>query len=93
MKFEVIKQEAPLARCVNWRVELHVIFGLPSIHTVHAVELKEESLMCVSLETTSKVTDDQEEMNNFYQQNKLVQSHWLASRYAQTALLCSILQL
>jgi len=49
--------------------------------------------MCVSLETTSKVTDDQEEMNNFYQQNKLVQSHWLASRYAQTALLCSILQL
>jgi len=34
--------------------------------------------MCVSLETTSEVTDDQEKMNNFYQQQKLVQSLWLA---------------
>ena len=51
---------------------------LPSIPTVHAVELKEESLMCVSLETTGEVTDDQEEMNNFYHQNKLVQYHCLA---------------
>jgi len=34
--------------------------------------------MCVSLETTSKGTDDQEEMNNLYQQNKLDQSHLLA---------------
>ena len=31
--------------------------------------------MCVSLETTIEVTDDQEKMNNFYQQNKLVQYH------------------
>jgi len=51
------------------------ISWLPSIHTEHAVELKEESLMCVSLETTIEVTDDQEKMNNFYQQNKLVQYH------------------
>ena len=30
-------------------------------------------------------------MNNFFQQNKLVESHWLASRYAQKApLLCSV---
>jgi len=34
--------------------------------------------MCVSIETTSEVTDDQEEMINFSQQNKLVQSHLLA---------------
>jgi len=34
--------------------------------------------MCVSLETTREVTDDQEEMNNIYQQNKLMQSHWHA---------------
>jgi len=34
--------------------------------------------MCISLETTSEVTDDQEEMNNFYQQNELEQSPWLA---------------
>jgi len=34
--------------------------------------------MCESLETTSKVTDDQEKMNNFFQQNKHVVSHWLA---------------
>jgi len=31
------------------------------------MQLKEEFFMCVSLETTSEVTDDQEEMNNFYQ--------------------------
>jgi len=41
--------------------------------------------MCECLGTTSEVTDDQEEMNSFYQQDKLVESHWLASRYAQTA--------
>jgi len=29
-------------------------------------------------ETTSEVTDDQEKMNNFFQQNKLVKFHWLA---------------
>jgi len=34
--------------------------------------------MCVSLETTSEVTDDQEEMIHFYQHDKLVQSHLLA---------------
>ena len=78
MNFEVIKQEAPFARRVSWRVELHVFLGLPSIYTIHAVELKEEFLMCERLERTSEVTDDQEEMNNFYHQNKLVQSHWLA---------------
>jgi len=65
MKFEVIKQEAPFARWVNWRAELQVFLGLPSIHTVHAVEVKEKFLMCVSLETTSEETDDQEEINNF----------------------------
>ena len=59
MKFEVIKQEAHFARWVNWRVELHVFLGLPSIHPVRAVELKEEFLMCVSLETTSEMPDDQ----------------------------------
>jgi len=67
MKFKVIKQETPCARWVNWRVELHVFLGLPSIHTVQYMQLKEEFLMCVSLETTSEVTDDQEEMNNFCQ--------------------------
>jgi len=40
--------------------------------------LKEEFFMCGSLETTSQVTDDQEEMTNFYKQNKLEQSHLLA---------------
>jgi len=34
--------------------------------------------MCESLEKTSEVTDDQEEMNNIYEQNKLVESQWLA---------------
>jgi len=34
--------------------------------------------MCESLNTTSDVTDDQErKMNDFFQQNKLVESHWL----------------
>jgi len=33
MKFEVIKQEAPYARWVNWRVELHVLqFKLVQSH-------------------------------------------------------------
>ena len=40
--------------------------------------MKEQFFMYESLETTSEVTDDQEEMNNFYQQNKLVQSRFLA---------------
>jgi len=65
-------------------MELHVFLGLPSIYSVHAVELKEEVLMCVSRETTSDVTDDQEEMNNFYQQNKFVQSHCLAMHRRRT---------
>jgi len=34
--------------------------------------------MCKSLETTGEVTDDQEKMNNFFQQNKLMESRWLA---------------
>jgi len=35
--------------------------------------------MCESLKKTSEVTDDQEEINNFYQQNKQVLgSHWFA---------------
>jgi len=58
MKFEVIKQETRCAKWVNWCVELHIFLGLPSIHTVCAVELKEEFLMCVSLEMTSEVTND-----------------------------------
>jgi len=33
--------------------------------------------MCQSLETSSEVTDDQETMNNFFQQNQLVESRWL----------------
>jgi len=41
---------------------------------MHAVDLKKELLMCKSLQTTSEVADDQDEMNNFYQQNKLVES-------------------
>jgi len=45
---------------------------------IHAAELKEKVLMCESLEKTSEVTDDQEEMNNIYEQNKLVESQWLA---------------
>jgi len=45
---------------------------------MHAVDLKKELLMCKSLQTTSEVADDQDEMNNFYQQNKLVESRWLA---------------
>jgi len=45
---------------------------------IHAVELKEEFLMCKILETTSKVTDDQEEMNHLYQQDELVELRWLA---------------
>jgi len=51
---------------------------------VHAVELKEQFFMYESLETTSEVTDDREEMNNFYQQNKLVQSHLLAMHRRRT---------
>jgi len=51
--------------------------------------------MCESLETTSKVTDHQQEMINFFQQNKLVESRWLVMRrwrpfYAQ---LCQVLRL
>jgi len=40
------------------------------------------------------VTDDQEKMNNFFQQNKLVQSHWLAMhRWRSYALWSQVLQL
>jgi len=35
-------------------------------------------LMCESLETTSGATADQKKMNDFFQQNKLVESRWLA---------------
>jgi len=38
--------------------------------------LKEQFLISKSLETTSEVTDDQEEINNFFQQNKLVEPRW-----------------
>jgi len=38
---------------------VHVFLGSPSIPTVCTVELNEEFLMCLSLETTSEVTDDQ----------------------------------
>jgi len=34
--------------------------------------------MCQNLETTEKVTDDQEKRNNFFQQNKVVESRWRA---------------
>jgi len=34
--------------------------------------------MCKSQETTSEVTNDQEKMNNFFQQNKLVETRWPA---------------
>jgi len=44
--------------------------------------------MCESLETTSEVTDDQKEMNNFFHKNELVESRCLA--IAQAALLCSV---
>jgi len=37
---------------------------------------------------SSEVTDDQEEMNNFFQQNELMESRCLA--IAQAALLCSM---
>jgi len=44
------------------------------------MQLKEEFLICKSLETTSGVIDDQEEMNNF-----------TLARYAQAAhFLCSL---
>jgi len=33
--------------------------------------------MCESLWTTSEVTDDHEKMNNFFQQNELVETPWL----------------
>jgi len=32
MKFEVIRQEPPSARWVNWHVELHVFVGLLAIY-------------------------------------------------------------
>jgi len=34
--------------------------------------------MCESLETTSEMSDDKKKMNNFFQQNQPVESHWLA---------------
>jgi len=47
---------------------------------IHALELnwKIEFFMCKSQETTSEVTNDQEKMNNFFQQNKLVETRWPA---------------
>jgi len=35
---------------------------------IHAFELKNEFKMCKSLEANIEVTNDQEEVNNFYQQ-------------------------
>jgi len=43
--------------------------------------------MCESLWTTSEVTDDQEKMHNFFQQNKLMQSRCLAMH---RRFLCSV---
>jgi len=54
MKFEVIKQEALFPRWVNWRT-----YFLVYHRYILYVQLKEEFLMCVSLEVTSEVTDDQ----------------------------------
>jgi len=34
--------------------------------------------MRVGLETTSEVTEDQEKMNKFIEQNKFMESRWLA---------------
>ena len=42
------------------------------------MQLKEEFLICESLEMTTEVTDDQENSNNFFQQNKLVESRLLS---------------
>ena len=41
----------------------------------HAGELKEEFLMCESLETTSKGVDVLEKMDNFFQQNNISWNH------------------
>ena len=46
--------------------------------------MKEEFLVCGSLDTTSKVTDDQEKMNKFFQQNKFVESRWLSMHREHT---------
>jgi len=46
--------------------------------------------MCESLETTSKVTDDQQEMNNFFQRNKLVESRWLVMHNGGPSMLSEV---
>ena len=42
---------------------------------VHAGELKEEFLMCKSLETTTKVVNVLEKMDHFFQQNNISWNH------------------
>ena len=42
---------------------------------MHAGELKEEFLICDSLETTTKAVDIAEKMGNFFQQNSLTWNH------------------
>jgi len=50
--------------------------------------------MWESLETSSEVTDLQEKMNNFFQQNKLVESRLLAMHIRHScAKWCQVLQL
>ena len=46
-------------------MEWHIFVGLLSC--VHAGELKEEFLMCKSLETTTKIVDILEKVDNFFQ--------------------------
>jgi len=67
-------------------LELHMFIGLLSIYTCSWVE--RQFFLCKSLDMSSEVTDDQEEMNNFFQQNELMESRCLA--IAQAALLCSM---
>ena len=42
---------------------------------MHACELKEEFLMCESLETTTKAVDVLEKMDHFFQQNNIFLNH------------------
>ena len=57
---------------------------------LHLVELKEEILMCEHLERTGAVTDDQEDMLVFYQQNARVESYCLAVHRRHTFFKCSV---
>ena len=81
MLLDILDQVAEEIRASKARISLQLdestdcAYLLVYCLCVHAGELKEEFLMCESLETTTKAVDIVEKMDNFFQRNSLTRNH------------------